>query len=221
MAPLAQMVAELQGRLAQMSARVRSPRRRPWPSRLQAQERILTRSLEERLAELGQRVGDRLQEQTTQATKSLTDLQGAAGRHRCGAEEHHGALVRRSWACRTSCRTSRPAAPSARSRCRTWCRAPLPPSAYSFQATLASGVRADCLADAAQPAGCDRARRQVSARELPGAARGARRRSLVPGPPPVLGCPEGACAGHRREVHRGRRDRGSGPDVPAERGRLC
>ena len=42
--------------------------------RLQAQERVLTRSLEERLAELGQRVGDRLQEQTTQATKSLSDL---------------------------------------------------------------------------------------------------------------------------------------------------
>src|SRR5437667_1802962 len=73
MAPLAQMVAELQGRLAQMS-QSQVATQAAVAERLQAQERILTRSLEERLAELGQRVGDRLQEQTTQATRSLSDL---------------------------------------------------------------------------------------------------------------------------------------------------
>ena len=47
-APLAQMVAELQGRLAQMS-QSQVATQAAVDERLQAQERILTRSLEERL----------------------------------------------------------------------------------------------------------------------------------------------------------------------------
>ena len=47
----------------------------------------------------------------------------------------------------------------------------LPPSAYAFQATLGNGARADCLLQAAQPAGADRHRRQVPAGKLQRAAR--------------------------------------------------
>jgi DNA recombination protein RmuC len=142
MAPLAQMVAELQGRLAQMS-QSQVATQAAVAERLQAQERILTRSLEERLAELGQRVGDRLQEQTTQATKSLTDLR-AAGRHRCGAEEHHGALV---------AGRGPPGHPVEQAGPRRLRRGPdAGPGAerpaavgLQFPGDLASGVRADCL----------------------------------------------------------------------------
>ena len=42
----------------------------------------------------------------------------------------------------------------------------LPPSAYELQYTLTTGARVDCLVEAAQPAGLDRDRRQVPAREL-------------------------------------------------------
>ena len=48
----------------------------------------------------------------------------------------------------------------------------LPADAYSFQATLSNGRRADCLDPPAEPAGAYRDRRQIPARGLRGACRG-------------------------------------------------
>ena len=81
----------------------------------------------------------------------------------------------------------------------------LPPSAYEFPGDPGERRARRLPADAAQPAG--RRSRSTPSFRSRATGRCARPRddaSLVPGPPPVLRRPAGACAGHRREVHRGR-----------------
>jgi len=142
-APLAQMVAELQGRLAQMSES-QVATQAAVAERLQAQERILTRSLEERLAELGQRVGDRLQEQTTQATKSLSDL-----RERLAvidaAQRNITELSSQVVGLQDILSNKQARGAFGEIQMQDLVQGALPPSAYSFQATLGGGVRVDCL----------------------------------------------------------------------------
>jgi len=142
-APLAQMVAELQGRLAQMSES-QVATQAAVAERLQAQERILTRSLEERLAELGQRVGDRLQEQTTQATKSLSDL-----RERLAvidaAQKNITELSSQVVGLQDILSNKQARGAFGEVQMQDLVQSTLPPSAYSFQATLGANVRVDCL----------------------------------------------------------------------------
>jgi DNA recombination protein RmuC len=137
------MVAELQGRLAQMS-QSQVATQAAVTERLQAQERILTRSLEERLAELGQRVGDRLQEQTTEAGKSLSEL-----RERLAvidaAQKNITELSSQVVGLQDILSNKQARGAFGEVQMQDLVQSALPPSAYSFQATLASGVRADCL----------------------------------------------------------------------------
>jgi DNA recombination protein RmuC len=143
MAPLAQMVGELQGRFAQMS-QSQVATQAAVAERLQVQERILTRSLEERLAELGQRVGDRLQEQTTQATKSLADL-GERLAVIDAAQRNITELSSQVVGLQDILSNKQARGAFGEVQMQDLVQGALPPSAYSFQATLASGVRADCL----------------------------------------------------------------------------
>jgi DNA recombination protein RmuC len=142
-APLAQMVAELQGRLAQMSES-QVATQAAVAERLQDQERILTRSLEERLADMGKRVGDRLQEQTTQATKSLSDL-----RERLAvidaAQKNISELSSKVVGLQDILSNKQARGAFGEVQMQDLVQNALPPSAYRFQATLTSGVRADCL----------------------------------------------------------------------------
>jgi DNA recombination protein RmuC len=66
-------LAGIAGRLDQM-AQSQSAQQAALDARLQAQERNLARTVEERLSDLNKRVGDRLQESSEKAGKSLTDL---------------------------------------------------------------------------------------------------------------------------------------------------
>ncbi len=66
-------LAGIAGRLDQM-AQGQSAQQAALDARLQAQERNLSRTVEERLADLNKRVGDRLQESSETAGKSLNDL---------------------------------------------------------------------------------------------------------------------------------------------------
>ena len=66
--------AELAGRLGQL-ADSQAATQAQLSERLQAQERALAQTLEERLGDLGRRVGDRLQEQSQQAGQALGALQ--------------------------------------------------------------------------------------------------------------------------------------------------
>jgi DNA recombination protein RmuC len=142
-APLAQGLAELQGRLSQMSdSQVAT--QTAVAERLQAQERVLTRNLEQRLADFGKRVGDRLQEQTTQATKSLTDL-----RERLAvidaAQKNITELSSQVVGLQDILANKQARGAFGEIQMQDLVQATLPPSAYSFQATLNGGTRVDCL----------------------------------------------------------------------------
>jgi DNA recombination protein RmuC len=141
--PLAQGLAELQGRLAQMSdSQVAT--QTAVAERLQAQERVLTRNLEQRLADFGKRVGDRLQEQTTQATKSLTDL-----RERLAvidtAQKNITELSSQVVGLQDILANKQARGAFGEIQMQDLVQATLPPSAYSFQAALNGGTRVDCL----------------------------------------------------------------------------
>jgi DNA recombination protein RmuC len=142
-APMAQGLAELQGRLAQM-CESQVATQAAVAERLQAQERVLTRNLEERLADFGRRVGDRLQEQTTQATKSLTDL-----RERLAvidaAQKNITALSSQVVGLQDILANKQARGAFGEIQMQDLVRATLPPSAYSFQAALNGGSRVDCL----------------------------------------------------------------------------
>ncbi len=66
-------VAGIAGRLDQM-AQSQAAQQAALDQRLQAQERNLARAVEERLGDLNKRVGDKLQESTEKAGKSLSEL---------------------------------------------------------------------------------------------------------------------------------------------------
>ncbi len=66
-------LAGIPGRLDQM-AQSQSAQQAAPDARLQAQERNLAKTVEDRLSDLNRRVGDRLQESSEKAGKSLTDL---------------------------------------------------------------------------------------------------------------------------------------------------
>src|SRR6202795_1965270 len=66
-------IGQIAGRLDQM-AQSSAAQQAALDARLQAQERNLTRAVEERLGDLNKRIGDKLQESTEKAGKSLSDL---------------------------------------------------------------------------------------------------------------------------------------------------
>jgi DNA recombination protein RmuC len=141
--PMAQAVAELQGRLAQMSES-QTAAQAALAERLQGQERVLSRNLEERLADFGRRVGDRLQEQTTQASQSLSDL-----RERLAvidaAQKNITALSSQVVGLQEILANKQARGAFGEIQMQDLVQATLPPSAYSFQATLDGGARVDCL----------------------------------------------------------------------------
>jgi DNA recombination protein RmuC len=150
-APLTQAVAELQGRLAQM-ADSQAATQSALAERLQTQERALSRNIEERLADLGKRVGDRLQEQTAAATKSLTDL-----RERLAvidaAQQNITALSSQVVGLQDILANKQARGAFGEIQMQDLVQGALPPSAYSFQATLKDGGRVDCLLNLPNPPG--------------------------------------------------------------------
>jgi DNA recombination protein RmuC len=150
-APLTQAVAELQGRLAQM-ADSQAATQSALAERLQTQERALSRNVEERLAEFGRRVGDRLQEQTVAATKSLTDL-----RERLAvidaAQQNITALSSQVVGLQDILANKQARGAFGEIQMQDLVQGALPPSAYSFQATLRDGGRVDCLLNLPNPPG--------------------------------------------------------------------
>jgi DNA recombination protein RmuC len=112
--------------------------------RLQTQERVLSRTLEDRLADLGRRVGDRLQEHSTQAGKSLTDL-----RERLAvidaAQKTITELSSQVVGLQDILANKQARGAFGEIQMQDLVRGTLPPSAYAFQATLNGGTRVDCL----------------------------------------------------------------------------
>jgi len=136
-------MAELQGRLAQMAG-TQAAGQASLSERLQTQERALIRGIEERLTALGQRVGDKLQQQTTEATKSLADL-----RERLAvidaAQKNITELSSQVVGLQDILANKQARGAFGEIQMQDLVQSTLPPSAYRFQATLDGGQRVDCL----------------------------------------------------------------------------
>src|SRR5690606_1442438 len=108
--------------------------------------------LEERLADLGKRVGDRLQESSTASQVTLTDL-----RERLAvidkAQQNITQLSTQVVGLQDILANKQARGAFGESQLRDIVEPILPPSVYSFQATLGNGKRADCLLRLPNPPG--------------------------------------------------------------------
>jgi DNA recombination protein RmuC len=143
--------AEIAGRLAQM-AESQAATQAQLAERLQAQERAVTKAVEERLAEFSKRVGDRLQESATQNQTTLTDL-----RERLAvidkAQKNITELSTQVVGLQDILANKQARGAFGEIQLRDIVEAILPPSAYDFQVTLGNGKRADCLLKLPNPPG--------------------------------------------------------------------
>src|SRR5262245_40937319 len=148
---LTESLAELQGRLAQMAG-TQAASQASLAERLQTQERALIKGVEERLSALGQRVGDKLQQQTTEASKSLADLQARLAVIDA-AQQNITALSTQVVGLQDILANKQARGAFGEIQMQDLVQGALPPSAYSFQASLRDGGRVDCLLNLPNPPG--------------------------------------------------------------------
>ena len=143
--------AEIAGRLTQM-AESQAATQAQLAERLQAQERALTKAVEERLADFSKRVGDRLQESATQSQTTLGDL-----RERLAvidkAQKNITELSTQVVGLQDILANKQARGAFGEIQLRDIVEKILPPSAYAFQVTLGNGKRADCLLKLPNPPG--------------------------------------------------------------------
>ncbi len=111
---------------------------------LQAQEREIGKTLNERLENVTQRVGETIQKTTDKTSESCTDLQKRLGGYRCCPEKHHRPVD-------GYCRVARHPLEQTSAR-RLWSSADgrhrarhVASGVFQFEATLSNGKRVDCL----------------------------------------------------------------------------
>ncbi len=143
--------AEIAGRLTQM-AESQAATQAQLAERLQAQERALTKAIEERLADFSKRIGDRLQESASQNQTTLTDL-----RERLAvidkAQKNITELSTQVVGLQDILANKQARGAFGEIQLRDIVEKILPPSAYAFQVTLSNGKRADCLLTLPNPPG--------------------------------------------------------------------
>ncbi len=144
-------VAEISGRLAQMAETQAAVQAR-LSEQLQAQERAVTKALEERLADLAKRIGDRLQEGATKSQTALTDL-----RERLAvidrAQKNITELSTQVVGLQDVLANKQARGAFGEIQLNDLVESILPPNAYGFQVTLGNGKRADCLIHLPNPPG--------------------------------------------------------------------
>ncbi len=142
---------DLAGRLKQISE-ISAAQQAALADRLQAQERQLARTLEERLADLSKRVGDSLEKSTAQAHKTMSEVRerlAVIDAAQKNIAELSGQVVSLQEV--LSNRQARGA--FGEIQLNDLVTSILPPSAYEFQATLGGGLRVDCLLRLPNPPG--------------------------------------------------------------------
>jgi DNA recombination protein RmuC len=144
-------IGALTGRLSQM-AESQSAAQAQMAENLRQQERILTQALEVRLADLQKRVGDRLQE-STQTTQATVNKLGERLAVIDAAQKNITELSTQVVGLQDILSNKQARGAFGEIQLNDIVCSILPPSAYSFQATLASGRRADCLLNLPQPPG--------------------------------------------------------------------
>ena len=143
-------IGQIAGRLDQM-AQSQAAQQAALDARLQAQERNLTRAVEERLGDLNKRIGDKLQESTEKAGKSLSDLASRLAvidRAQANIMELSGQVV----GLQNILSNKQARGAFGEIQLQDLVSEILAPDSYEFQATVGSG-RADCLLRLPHPPG--------------------------------------------------------------------
>jgi DNA recombination protein RmuC len=143
-------LAQIAGRLDQL-AQSQAAQQAALDGRLQAQERNLARTVEERLGDLNKRVGDRLQESAEKAGKSLTDLAARLAvidRAQANIMELSGQVV----GLQNILSNKQARGAFGEVQLADLVRDLLAPGSYEFQAKVGAG-RADCLLKLPNPPG--------------------------------------------------------------------
>ena len=144
-------IAALAGRLAQM-AESQNAVQSAIVERLQAQERVVVKTVDERLQGFTKVVGDRLNDSTTKHQTALAEL-----RERLAvidkAQQNLTELSTQVVGLQDILANKQARGAFGEIQLRDLVEATLPPSAYAFQATLGNGRRADCLLQLPNPPG--------------------------------------------------------------------
>jgi len=144
-------MAALTGRLTQM-AESQAASQAQLAERLHAQERAVTKAVEERLGDFSKRVGDRLQETSTQSQTALTDLRerlAVIDKAQSNIKELSDQVV----GLQDILGNKQARGAFGEIQLRDLVEMTLPPSAYAFQAPLGDGKRVDCLLHLPNPPG--------------------------------------------------------------------
>lgn len=148
---VAQAQSALTGRLSQL-AESQAAAQAQLSERLQAQERALARAVEERLAALGKRVDDGLQQSAHRQATSLHEL-----RERLAvidaAQKNITELSAQVVSLQDILSNKQARGAFGEIQLNDIVSSMLPPSAYTFQAPLGDGRRVDCLLDLPNPPG--------------------------------------------------------------------
>lgn len=148
---VAQTQAALTGRLAQL-AESQATAQAQLSERMQAQERALARAVEERLAALGKRMDDGLQQASQRQSTTLHDL-----RERLAvidaAQKNITELSAQVVSLQDILSNKQARGAFGEIQLNDIVSTMLPPSAYKFQAPLGDGRRVDCLLDLPNPPG--------------------------------------------------------------------
>lgn len=141
----------LAGRLAQL-AETQAATQAQLAERLQAQERALSRAVEERLADMAKRLDDGLQQSSHRQATTLHDL-----RERLAvidaAQKNITELSAQVVSLQDILSNKQSRGAFGEIQLADLVQSTLPPSAYEFQATLAGGKRVDCLLKLPNPPG--------------------------------------------------------------------
>ena len=142
---------DLAGRLSQL-AESQVAAQHSLAERIQTQERALMRTLDERLNQVGQRVGDSLHRQAVETATTMGDLKerlAVIGK----AQENITKLSADVVNLQEVLSNKQARGAFGETQLADQVRNALPPSAYAFQATLSNGARADCLLTLPNPPG--------------------------------------------------------------------
>lgn len=148
---LAAAQTELSGRLSQL-AETNAVSQAQLSERLQAQERVVTKTLEERLADLTRRVGENLQQSTKRTGETMTKLQerlAVIDAAQKNITELSGQVV----GLQDILANKQARGAFGEVQLRDLVQNALPPSAYDFQVTLGNSKRADCVIHLPNPPG--------------------------------------------------------------------
>ena len=148
---LAAQQAELAARLSQI-AETEAVHQRNLGERLQAQERIITKTLEERLADVSKKVGDTLQQSHTRSSETMSKIQQRLAVIDA-AQKNITDLSAQVVQLQDILTNRQARGLFGEVQLQDLVQAALPPSAYEFQKTLSNGKRADCLLKLPNPPG--------------------------------------------------------------------